>query len=205
VGDETGKKQPFYYGGQAVLEGVMMRGQDAWAVAVRRPDGDIYVERRELAPLARRVPLFRLPFLRGVGVLADSLAIGVKALAISGNQALEEEEQLSNRQMGWSLGIGAAFFTALFILAPAAGSNWLSSHLPNNLIFNLVEGLARLAFFLLYIVAISTLRDIRRVFQYHGAEHMTIHALEAGDPLVVDNVRKYPTAHPRCGRNSSSS
>jgi uncharacterized protein YqhQ len=202
VSDErAGGKQPFYYGGQAVLEGVMMRGQEAWSLAVRRPAGDIYLERHGLRPLAARVKLFKLPFFRGIGVLADSLAIGVKALAISGNQALEEEEQLSDKQMGWSLGIGAAFFTALFILAPAAGTNWLSSHLPSNLLFNLVEGLARLAFFLLYILAISMLRDIRRVFQYHGAEHMTIHCYEAKLPLEPANVARFPTLHVRCGTN----
>jgi uncharacterized protein YqhQ len=201
VSDEASRKRPFYYGGQAVLEGVMMRGQEAWALAVRRPKGEIYVERHDLRPLAARVQLFKLPFFRGIGVLVDSLAIGVRALAISGNQALEEEEQLTDRQMGWSLGIGAAFFTALFILAPAAGTNWLSHHLPNNLVFNLVEGLARLAFFLLYILAISTLRDIRRVFQYHGAEHMTIHCYEAGLPLEPDNVARFKTLHVRCGTN----
>jgi uncharacterized protein YqhQ len=192
---------PVHYGGQAVLEGVMMRGQDAWALAVRRPQGEIYLERHELAPLARRVRLFRLPFLRGIGVLADSLAIGVRALAISGNQALGEDEQLSDRQMGWSLGLGAAFFTLVFILAPAAGTNWLSHHLPNNLLFNLVEGLARLAFFLGYIVLIAQLRDIRRVFQYHGAEHKAIHCYEAGLPLEPGNVDRFPTLHVRCGTN----
>jgi uncharacterized protein YqhQ len=192
---------PVHYGGQAVLEGVMMRGQDAWALAVRRPQGEIYLERHELAPLARRVRLFRLPFLRGIGVLADSLAIGVRALAISGNQALGEDEQLSDRQMGWSLGLGAAFFTLVFILAPAAGTNWLSHHLPNNLLFNLVEGLARLAFFLGYILLIAQLRDIRRVFQYHGAEHKAIHCYEAGLPLEPGNVDRFPTLHVRCGTN----
>jgi uncharacterized protein YqhQ len=179
----------------------MMRGQEAWSLAVRRPKGEIYLERHALSPLASRVKLFKLPFFRGIGVLADSLAIGVKALAISGNQALEEEEQLTDRQMGWSLGIGAAFFTALFILAPAAGTNWLSDRLPSNLVFNLVEGVARLAFFLLYILAISMLRDIRRVFQYHGAEHMTIHCYEAKLPLEPGNVARFPTLHVRCGTN----
>ena len=201
MGDGAGRKQPFYYGGQAVLEGVMMRGQEAWSLAVRRPGGEIYLERHGLRPLASRVRLFKLPFFRGIGVLADSLAIGVKALAISGNQALDESEQLSDKQMGWSLGIGAAFFTALFILAPAAGTNWLSSHLPSNLLFNLVEGLARLAFFLLYILAISMLRDIRRVFQYHGAEHQAIHCYEARLPLEPANVARFPTLHVRCGTN----
>ena len=201
MSDEPAKPKPFYYGGQAVLEGVMMRGQEAWSLAVRRPKGEIYLEQHTLRPLASRVRLFKLPFFRGIGVLGDSLAIGVKALAISGNQALEEEEQLTDKQMGWSLGIGAAFFTALFILAPAAGTNWLSDRLPSNLIFNLVEGLARLAFFLLYILAISMLRDIRRVFQYHGAEHMTIHCYEAKLPLEPDNVGRFPTLHVRCGTN----
>jgi len=201
VSDQARERRPFYYGGQAVLEGVMMRGQDGWSLAVRRPKGEIYLERHPLRPLAERVRLFRVPFFRGIGVLVDSLVIGVRALAISGNQALEEDEQLSDRQMGWSLGIGAAFFTALFILAPAAGTNWLSRMLPNNLVFNLVEGIARLGFFLVYILVISLLRDIRRVFQYHGAEHQTIHCYEAGLPLEPGNVGRFPTLHVRCGTN----
>ncbi len=192
---------PFYYGGQAVLEGVMMRGQDAWAVAVRRPEGEIYIERREHSPLARRVKLFRLPFFRGIGVLGDSLAIGMRALSISGNQALGEDEQLSDRQMGWSLALGAAFFSLIFILLPATGTNWLSRHLESNLAFNLVEGLARLAFFLGYIALISQLKDIRRVFQYHGAEHKAIHCYEAKLPLSPGNVDRFPTLHVRCGTN----
>ena len=201
MSDQATQKRPFYYGGQAILEGVMMRGQDVWSLAVRRPKGEIYLERHPLRPLAERVRLFRLPFFRGIGVLVDSLVIGVRALAISGNQALEEDEQLSDKQMGWSLGIGAAFFTALFILAPAAGTNWLSGMLPNNLVFNLVEGLARLGFFLVYILVISLLRDIRRVFQYHGAEHQTIHCYEAGLPLEPGNVARFSTLHVRCGTN----
>ncbi len=193
--------QPFYYGGQAVLEGVMMRGQDAWAVAVRRPEGEIYVERREHSPLARRVKLFRLPFFRGIGVLSDSLAIGMRALSISGNQALGEDEQLSDKQMGWSLALGAAFFSLIFILLPATGTNWLSRHVQSNLAFNLIEGVARLAFFLAYIALISQLKDIRRVFQYHGAEHKAIHCYEAELPLSRDNVDRFPTLHVRCGTN----
>ncbi len=193
--------QPFYYGGQAVLEGVMMRGQDAWAVAVRRPQGEIYVERREHSPLAWRVKLFRVPFFRGIGVLADSLAIGMRALSISGNQALGEDEQLSDRQMGWSLALGAVFFSLIFILLPATGTNWLSRHVDSNLTFNLIEGLARLVFFLGYIALISQLKDIRRVFQYHGAEHKAIHCYEAKLPLSPANVNRFPTLHVRCGTN----
>ena len=199
--DRPAEAPPFYYGGQAVLEGVMMRGRENWAVAVRRPEGGIYVEQRGLRPLAARVPLFRLPFLRGIGVLADSLAIGMRALSISGNQALGEDEQLSDRQMGWSLAIGAVFFSLLFILIPATGTNWLSRHLPSNLAFNLVEGLVRLGFFLAYIALISQLKDIRRVFEYHGAEHKAIHCYEAKLPLSRDNVDRFPTLHVRCGTN----
>jgi uncharacterized protein YqhQ len=201
MADGDAVKPPVHYGGQAVLEGVMMRGQDAWAVAVRRPAGDIYVERRELVPLSKRVRLFRLPFFRGIGVLADSLAIGVRALAISGNQSLGEDEQLTDKQMNWSLGIGAGFFTLVFILLPALGTNWLSDRLPDDLVFNLVEGLLRLAFFLAYILLIGQLRDIRRVFQYHGAEHKAIHCYEAGLPLEPERVDRFPTLHVRCGTN----
>jgi uncharacterized protein YqhQ len=201
MADEPAGPPPVHYGGQAVLEGVMMRGQDAWAVAVRRPTGDIYVERRDLAPLSKRVRLFRLPFFRGIGVLADSLAIGVRALAISGNQSLGEDEQLTDKQMNWSLGIGAGFFTLVFILLPALGTNWLSHRLPDDLIFNLVEGLLRLAFFLVYILLIGQLRDIRRVFQYHGAEHKAIHCYEADLPLEPEQVDRFPTLHVRCGTN----
>jgi uncharacterized protein YqhQ len=192
---------PVHYGGQAVLEGVMMRGRESWAVAVRRPEGEIYVEERALRPLSARYPLFRLPFFRGVGVLGDSLALGMRALAISGNQSLEPEEQMTDKQMKVSLGVGAVFFSFLFILLPATGTNWLSSRIPDNFTFNLVEGLARLAFFLLYILAISRLRDIRRVFEYHGAEHMAIHCHEAGKPLTPANVAGFPTLHVRCGTN----
>jgi uncharacterized protein YqhQ len=201
VSDRPAEGRPFSYGGQAVLEGVMMRGRDNWAVAVRRPQGEIYVEQRGLRPLAARFPLFRLPFLRGIGVLADSLRIGMRALSISGNQALGEEEQLSDRQMGWSLAIGAVFFSLLFILIPATGTNWLSRHLPSNLAFNLVEGLVRLGFFLAYIALISQLKDIRRVFEYHGAEHKAIHCHEAKLPLTPENVDRFPTLHVRCGTN----
>src|SRR6266511_2118182 len=124
-------------------------------------------------------------FLRGIGVLGDSLAIGMRALSISGNQALGEDEQLSDRQMGWSLAIGAAFFSLLFILVPATCTNWLSRRLPSNLAFNLVEGLVRLGFFLAYIALISQLKDIRRVFEYHGAEHKAIYCYEAKLPLTI--------------------
>lgn len=193
--------QPVLYGGQAVLEGVMMRGQRSWAVAVRRPSDEIYVEEHDLRPLAARRKLFRLPFFRGMGVLADSLVIGVRALSISGNQALEEEDQMSDKGMTWSLVIGALFFSVVFILLPAAGTNFLSKHIPDNLLFNLLEGLARLGFFLGYIALISMLKDIRRVFEYHGAEHMAIHCHEAKLPLTVANVRRFPTLHVRCGTN----
>jgi uncharacterized protein YqhQ len=201
VGDPGVPSEPVLYGGQAVMEGVMMRGQRSWSVAVRRPTDDIYVETRALRPLAARNRLFRLPFFRGIGVLADSMSIGVRALAISGHQSLGEEDQISQKQMNWSLGIGALFFSVVFILLPATGTNWLSSRIPNHFWFNVVEGVVRLGFFLGYIALISRMRDIRRVFEYHGAEHMTIHCYEAKLPINVDNVSRFPTLHVRCGTN----
>jgi len=192
---------PVLYGGQAVVEGVMMRGQRSWSVAVRRPSDEIYVETRQVSSLAARKRLFRLPFFRGVGVLADSMSIGVRALAISGHQSLGEDEQVSQKQMNWSLGIGAVVFSVLFILLPASGTNWLSSRIHSHFWFNLVEGLVRLAFFLGYILLISRVRDIRRVFEYHGAEHMTIHCYEAKLPITPANVARFPTLHVRCGTN----
>ncbi len=189
------------YGGQAVIEGVMMRGRDAWAVAVRRPDHGIYVEQHPLRPLAVRQPLFRLPLLRGIGVLADSLVLGVRALSIAGNQSVAEEERLTERQMGWTLATGAIFFSALFIALPAFGTGWLSNLVPNELLFNLINGLVRIAMFLGYIALISRLPEIRRTFEYHGAEHMSIHCHEAGRPLTQKNVGEYPTEHVRCGTN----
>lgn len=196
-------------GGQAVLEGVMMRGPTSWSVACRRPDETIAVQSHSLPTLATRYPWLKWPLLRGCLVLGESLAIGIKALMISANQALEEEEQLTDKQLGWTLGISMVFFSALFIVLPVLGTRLienldavgrLSEDRP--LLFNLIEGAIRLSMFVGYLLLIGQFKDIRRVFQYHGAEHKTIYAYENGDPLdpaAIDD--KYSTLHVRCGTN----
>ncbi len=196
-------------GGQAVLEGVMMRGPASWSVACRRPDDTIAVQRHSLPTLATRYPWLKWPLLRGCLVLGESLAIGIKALMISANQALDEEEQLTDKQLGWTLGIAMIFFSAIFIVLPVVGTRLienldvvgrLSGDRP--LLFNLIEGTIRLSMFVGYLLLIGQFKDIRRVFQYHGAEHKTIYAYENGDPLdpqLIDS--KYSTLHVRCGTN----
>ena len=203
---ERSKPRPSI-GGQAVLEGVMMRGPASWSVACRRPDNSIAVERHPLPSLVQRHPWLKWPMLRGVVVLAESLVIGIKALMISANQALEEEEQISDKQLGWTLGTAMVLFTAIFIALPVFGTKLLGNlvgDLPEErpLLFNVVEGAIRLSIFLAYLLAIARFKDVRRVFEYHGAEHKTIYAYENGDPLVPEEIdRKYSTLHVRCGTN----
>lgn len=195
-------KRQHFYGGQAVLEGVMMRGTDTWAIAVRRPTNEIYVECNPVKGLAARYPLFRKPLFRGVAALGEAMSIGVKALTISANQALEEEERLSAKQMGVSMGIAFAMFIGLFIVLPAIGLNFFGRGIERTITYNVVEGVVRIAIFLGYLVAISFVKEIRRVFMYHGAEHKTIAAYEAGEPVLEPRaVDRYSTLHVRCGTN----
>lgn len=196
-------------GGQAVLEGVMMRGPASWSVACRKPDATIAVEKHPLPGLAERHKWLKWPLVRGCVVLGESLAIGIKALMISANYALDEEdEQLSEKQLGWSLGAAMVLFSAVFIALPVLGTRLLENFIGGEgiserpLVFNLIEGAFRLTMFVGYLLIISQFKDIRRVFQYHGAEHKTIYAYENGDPLdpaLIDD--KYPTLHVRCGTN----
>ena len=194
-------------GGQAVLEGVMMRGPASWSVACRRPDETIAVEKFPLPSMAERHAWLKWPLFRGVVVLGESLAIGIKALMISANQALEEEEQLSDKQLGWTLAVSMVAFSAIFIVIPVLGTRLLDNVIENlaterPLLFNLIEGAIRLSMFVGYLLLIGQFKDIRRVFQYHGAEHKTIYAYENGDPLDPAEIdRKYPTLHVRCGTN----
>lgn len=194
-------------GGQAVLEGVMMRGPASWSVACRAPDKRIVVERFSVPGLAQRHPWLKWPLVRGCLVLGESLAIGIKALMISANQALEEEEQLSDRQLGLTLAGAMVVFTAVFIAIPVLGAKLLGALLGDvpterPLIFNLIEGTIRLAMFVGYLLLVGQFRDIRRVFQYHGAEHKTIYAYENDDELIPQEIdRNYSTLHVRCGTN----
>jgi uncharacterized protein YqhQ len=192
---------PLYYGGQAVIEGVMMRGARRWAVAVRRPSGEIYLERHPTSDLPRRRPVFTRPMLRGMFAMVDSLRIGARALGISANAAVDDADQLSDRQMGGSLAFALAVFVVIFIVVPNAGLAFLSERLGSGWLYHLVEGGLRLGIFLGYLFAISALADIRRVFQYHGAEHKTIAAWEHGEVLEPQVVDRYSTLHVRCGTN----
>jgi len=185
----------------------MMRGPASWSVACRRPDQTIAVERHDLPTLAERRPIFKKPLFRGVLVLVESLQIGIKALMISANHALEEEEQLSDKQLGWTMGTAMLLFSAIFIVLPVFGTRLIQEFLASfvgesKLAFNLIEGGVRLTMFVGYLFVIGQFKDIRRVFQYHGAEHKTIYAYENGDDLDPAEIdRKYSTLHVRCGTN----
>jgi uncharacterized protein YqhQ len=184
------------------MEGVMMRGADHWAVAVREPAGTIYVESHEIDSVANRHPVLKKPFLRGMIVLGQSLAIGVKALMVAANRSLEEEEQLSSRQLGLSLTVAMVIFIAVFILGPTTLFTWVERKLDaNGVVVNVGEGVFRVAIFVVYLWLIGLAKDIRRVFQYHGAEHKTIAAYEHGEDLTQEKIDRYPKEHVRCGTN----
>src|SRR5918999_4655105 len=193
-------------GGQAVLEGVMMRGPASWSVACRRPDETIAVEAHPLPNYAERHPWLKWPLARGCMVLGESMAIGIKALMISANQAMEDDEQLTEKQLGWTLATAMVLFSAIFIVLPVLGTraihNLVGEGGDNKLVSNLIEGAIRLGMFVGYLLLIGTFKDVRRVFQYHGAEHKTIYAYENGDPMDPAEIdRRYPTLHVRCGTN----
>ncbi len=192
-----------FYGGQAVMEGVMMRGRNTWAVAVRRPDGTIYMERHPVSDFPKRHPIWTKPMLRGMWGLVDALTIGTRALTISANAAVEDDEQLSKGEMSGSLVIALVAFIGIFIVLPNLGLAAIEEPLGggDSVQFHLVEGVVRLGIFLAYLLAISALSDIRRVFQYHGGEHKTIMAWEHDEDLRVDDIQPYSTKHPRCGTN----
>ncbi|HEX6843875.1 MAG TPA: DUF1385 domain-containing protein [Actinomycetota bacterium] len=190
------------YGGQAVVEGVMMRGPDHWAVAVRRPTGDIHTEAHEIDSVARRHPIWRKPFLRGIIVLGQSLAIGIRALMIASRESLEEEEQLTSRQLGISLAVAMVIFVGVFILGPTTLFTWLEDRLPVEGVWvNVLEGLFRVLLFVGYLWLIGLSKDIHRVFEYHGAEHKTIAAWEHGEPFTAASIQRHPKEHVRCGTN----
>jgi uncharacterized protein YqhQ len=191
-------------GGQAVLEGVMMRGVSTWAVAVRNPEGQIELSSEPLVPWAKRHRLWRVPVIRGVVALGESLKIGFRALAISANAQLEEDEEGKKEEIGgwvWGLTIALSMALAigLFFVVPVGLTSLIKDQLGNAFLFWLVEGVLRTAIFIAYIVAISRLPDLRRVFEYHGAEHKTISCYEAEDELVPSRAKLYSRLHPRCG------
>jgi uncharacterized protein YqhQ len=191
-------------GGQAVLEGVMMRGVSTWAVAVRNPEGQIEISSEPLVPWAQRHRIWRLPIIRGVVALGESMKIGFRALAISANAQLEEDEEGEPEEIGgwvWGLTIALSLALAvgLFFVIPVGLTSLIKDQLGSPLLFWLVEGVLRTTIFIGYIVAISRLPDLRRVFEYHGAEHKTISCYEAEDELVPSRAKLYSRLHPRCG------
>jgi uncharacterized protein YqhQ len=194
-------KPTHFYGGQAVIEGVMMRGRDVWAVAVRRPTGEVHLESHDIDSVAKRHPVLGKPFVRGVIALGQALAIGFRALSVSARESVPEEERLSSRQMGLSMAIAAVIFLGLFIVLPAVTFGWVGRTIDSSLLVNALEGVFRVALFLGYLLLIGRTKDIRRVFEYHGAEHKTIAAFEHDEPLVPERVDGFSTLHVRCGTN----
>ncbi len=187
------------YGGQAVIEGVMMRGQKAFAIAMRTADGSIAVHRENLAAVYRS-KITKIPFLRGVILLWDALGLGMRALTLSANTQTGEDEKLEGPALYLTLGTSMAIGIGLFILLPASVGGWAEHSLGwKNLAHNLLEGAMRLILLVGYIWGIGFMPDVKRLFGYHGAEHKTINAYEAGVELTPENVAKFPIEHPRCG------
>ena len=187
------------YGGQAVIEGVMIRGQKNIVVAIRAPSGKIKTRVKRINKLFSG-HLRQIPILRGAIALAETLYIGMDSLSYSASVSNEDEDVELTK---WSLALMMLFSVSiaigLFFILPLLASKPFEGILGSNLVSNIAEGFIRLAIFLAYIVVIGFMSDIRRVYMYHGAEHMTVHAREKGDSLTISNIRKYPTAHPRCG------
>ena len=206
-------KQITSIGGQALIEGVMMRGPKKIAIAVRKPDNDIELKVDELETLAMKNKFFAIPFIRGVVGLVEAMMIGTKALMYSAD-FFPEDEKTSSKE-SWTQKIFgdkaddveitiAVIFSVLlsvgiFMILPTIITNFFKTKFESSLVLNLIEGVFRISIFLIYVVAVSKMEDIKRVFQYHGAEHKTIHCYENEEPLTVENVKKYPILHARCG------
>lgn len=188
----------YQYGGQAVIEGVMMRGRQKIAIAVRKPDNEILIEERLVTSVTQKQPFLKWPFLRGTVMFFESMIIGVQALAFSASQAAEADgQELSSREVALSVGLAMFLGILLFVVAPTAIARLLYGF--STVFVNIGEGIFRIVIFLLYIIGISRIKEIQRVFQYHGAEHKVINAFEAGEELTVENARRFSQLHPRCG------
>lgn len=192
-------KKKFNYGGQAVIEGVMMRGKKAVVTAVRRPSGSLTMDIKPLPSLYKSW-MRRTPLIRGVVVLIEAMVLGINSLLYSANIAMEEEEEEIPTKAIWGMVASAIILVVvLFFIAPLFLTKLANPYIPNSLVFHIIEGVIRLAIFIAYLKVISLLPDIKRVFTYHGAEHKTVNAYESGVPLEVEAVREYSTAHVRCG------
>ena len=204
-------------GGQAVIEGVMMKGPTKIATAVRKSSGEIVVDKKDLNPITSKNKLFKLPIIRGVVSFISSMVTGVKCLMYSADQVDFEDEEgyeeskfekwldekfgdkISDIVIYFSVFVSLIFSVGLFMILPNLIAGIFKIFIDNRIVLNLIEGVIRIGIFLLYIVLVSQMKDIRRVFEYHGAEHKTIATYESGEELTVENARKYPRLHPRCG------
>ena len=191
-------------GGQAVIEGVMMRSLSGYSVAVRQPSGGISIRKDALVSIAKKYPILKTPVLRGSVVLIQSLILGMRALNYSASVATEGEEgpEISNGAVAGAIAMALILGVGFFILAPLGITNLIRHYFDpkmGNLTYNLIDGVLRAIFFFGYIFSISLMSDIRRVFQYHGAEHKTVYTFEANQELTVENARPKSTLHPRCG------
>lgn len=214
------KKKPKHMtkiGGQALIEGVMMRGPEAVGIAIRKPDGEIEIDKREIKNITTKSKLFKLPLIRGMVSIIDAMVVGTKALMYSA-EFFEDEtgkvaeqgkieayldekfgDKVEDIAIYATVAISVILSMLLFMVTPTLLTNLLRDRINSNFTLNIVEGLIRVSIFLTYIFGVSKLNDIKRVFQYHGAEHKTIHCYEDKEELTVENVRKYPVLHPRCG------
>jgi uncharacterized protein YqhQ len=208
---ESGE-EPTLVGGQAVLEGVMMRSPHAWGICIRRPDGSLATHSEPLEKLSDKHKWMAWPFVRGLITLGQAMGLGFRALRYSANVAMEqlepekakaeEKTEISGWLMAVNLIVSLGFFIFMYKFVPLVAATKLKNHYPafgNQIAFNVVDGVVRIALFLLFIWGISLWADIRRVYQYHGAEHKTVFAFEHNDPLTIKNAQKYVTWHPRCG------
>ncbi len=196
-------------GGQAVLEGVMMRSPHAWGICIRRPDGTLATHAEPLEKLSDRHKWMAWPFVRGIMTLGSAMTLGFRALRYSANVALDEltpDEEKKTEISGWvvavNLILSLGFFIFMYKFVPLLAATKLKNHYPafgNQILFNVVDGVVRISLFLLFIWGISLWPDIKRVYRYHGAEHKTVFAFENNDPLTVKNAQAYTTFHPRCG------
>ncbi|MCF6096141.1 DUF1385 domain-containing protein [Thermovorax subterraneus] len=192
------KREGPVIGGQAVLEGVMMRSPKYTAIAVRK-DNEIVTKREENFSISDRYPFLKAPVLRGAVALIEMLVIGVRALSYSAEVVSDGEEELNSRDIFLAVVMALAFALLLFIVFPTILTKFIAGSIKSPFLLNLIEGLVRILVFLLYLISISSMKDIKRFFEYHGAEHKAVHCYESGEELTVENARKYTTLHPRCG------
>jgi uncharacterized protein YqhQ len=205
MADSADRNVDMLIGGQAVIEGVMMRSLSGYAVAVRQPSGGVAIKKDTLVSITKKYPILKTPVLRGSVVLIQSLILGIRALnysAAASTEGAEGEEEISNWAIAGSMAMALLLAVGLFILAPLGLTSLIKKFLypaMSNFEYNLIDGVIRAVFFFVYVYAISFMEDIKRVFQYHGAEHKTVYTFEANEELTVENARGKSTLHPRCG------